>query len=148
MNRYIIRASKYALQLVILFFVIYLLMSLLSVNSVGLDVLLGSKGLWILGVIIIFSLLYPFFGFTTKTLNFNATENVEKVENVMEMCGFKRVESDNDNYMIFRADSIAKRISMMYEDKLIIKTQNNISTIEGNRKETFKASFRMGTYIA
>lgn len=151
MKRYPIRAAKYAVYLIILFFILFALMRAFGSAS-SIDILwTTSRGWMFLVVVVVFALLYPFFGFTQKRLTFNAAARVEDVERVMAMCGFKRIEPEThgaDN-LLFEATSTAKKVTMMWEDKIEITTDaDGASFISGNRKEVVRAAFRMGTYIA
>lgn len=150
MKRYPIRAAKYAVYLIILFFILFALLRAFGSASSMSVLWTTSRGLMFLGVVIVFALLYPFFGFTRKRLTFDAASRVEDVERVMAMCGFKRIEADSygADDMLFQADTTAKKVTMMWEDKVEITTVDGISYIEGNRKEVVRAAFRMGTYIA
>ena len=151
MKRYPIRAAKYAVYLIILFFILFALLRAFGSAS-PIDVLWStSRGLMFLGVVVIFALLYPFFGFTRKRLTFNAASRAEDVERIMAMCGFKRIDAENHgaDHMLVEATSTAKKLTMMWEDQVEITTDaDGVSYIEGNRKEVVRAAFRMGTYIA
>lgn len=151
MKRYPIRAAKYAVYLIILFFILFAMLRAFGSAS-PIDVLWStSRGLMFLGVVVIFALLYPFFGFTRKRLTFNAASRAEDVERIMAMCGFKRIDAENHgaDHMLFEATSTAKKLTMMWEDQVEITTDaDGDSYIEGNRKEVVRAAFRMGTYIA
>lgn len=151
MKRYPIRVAKYAVYLIVLFFILFGAMRAFG-SSTSLAVLWGepSRGLMLLGAVVVFALLYPFFGFTKKRLTFNTMERVEDVDKVMAMCGFKRVVSSEpiaNNHMVFEAATLSKRVLMLFEDKIEITTLDGISHMEGNRKEVVRAYFRMGTYI-
>lgn len=152
MNRYPIRAAKYALYLIVLFFVLFALMRALGYGTASLDILwTTSRGWLFLGVVVVFALLYPFFGFTRRRLTFNAASRVEDVERVMAQCGFRRIEADTHRAddLLFAAASTGKKVTMMWEDRIEITTDaNGISYIEGNRKEAVRAAFRLGTFIA
>ena len=152
MNRYPIRAAKYALYLIVLFFVLFALMRALGYGAASLDILwTTSRGWLFLGVVVVFALLYPFFGFTRRRLTFNAASRVEDVERVMAQCGFRRIEADTHGAddSLFAAASTGKKVTMMWEDRIEITTDaNGISYIEGNRKEAVRAAFRLGTFIA
>lgn len=148
MNRYWIRAAKYALQLIVLFFIIFFLMNSLSTQRLTIEQFFSNRGLLMCGAIIVFALLYPFFGYTKRTLTFNASTRVEGVENVMAMCGFKRVGGD-DHRIEFRAATKSKHWLLMAEDLVIVDTDSDgVSTISGVRKEVVKATLRMGTFIS
>lgn len=147
-NRYLIRAAKYAVQLVVLFVVLFFLMKVFSGSQIGWETFLSSRGVLISVVIVVFALLYPFFGFAKKTLTFNAELKVSEIENVMKLCGFTRIKGDDGQQMLFRAETQSKRLMMLYEDVITITTLDGVSVIEGNRKEVFRCYFRMGTFIA
>lgn len=151
MKRYPIRAAKYAVYLIILFFILFALMRAFGSASPMSVLWTTSRGLMFLGVVVVFALLYPFFGFTRKRLTFNAAERADDVERIMAMCGFKRIDPENRPAadMLFQAASTAKKVAMMWEDQVRITTDaDGVSFIEGNRKEVVRAAFRMGTYIA
>lgn len=150
MKRYPIRAAKYAIYLTILFFILFALMRAFG-NVAPMSVLWTStRGMMLVGAVVIFALLYPFFGFTRKRLTFNAAVRAEDVERIMGMCGFQRIDARHDNNrMLFEATSTVKKATLMWEDRIEITTDaDGISYIEGNRKEIVRAAFRMGTYIA
>lgn len=150
MNRYIIRVVKYALYLVVLFFIIFGMLHLVGYSkNVSLAALLFSQqGAMLLGAVLIFSLLYPFFGFMTKNLLFNATEKVEKVEQVMAMCGYQRCQGSTVHAMVFEPIGVARNIQLLYEGTITINTEGGVSQMQGPRREVTRAYFRMGTYIA
>lgn len=147
MKQYFIRAAKYALQLIILFFAIFFLMNLFSSQKLSLEQFFSHRGALMGVAILAFSLLYPFFGYTKKRLTFSAADKVAEVEKIMTMCGFIRTSGDARN-MEFRAATQSKRWMLMFEDRIVVRTDmDGVSEIEGIRKEVVKAYFRMGTYI-
>lgn len=150
MNRYPIRVAKYAIYLIILFFVIFGLLHLVgySKNVSILDMLVSQQGAMLLGAVILFALLYPFFGFMSKTLLFDTTKRVEEVERVMAMCGYKRAEGDSPEAMIFLPSGVARNLQLLYEGELTITTVEGVSIMKGPRREVTRAYFRMGTYIS
>ncbi|MCH5305524.1 MAG: hypothetical protein J1E79_03500 [Rikenella sp.] len=151
MHRYGIRAMKYALFLVILFFVLFGVMRAFG-SVASWDLIWHSERKWmLLGAVVFFALLYPFFGYTRRRLTFRADKRAAEVERVMEMCGFRRIETDTHgpDAMLFEAEGAVKRAALMWEDRIEITTDpEGASYIEGNRKEVVKAAFRLGTYIA
>lgn len=148
LSTYFIRAGKYIIQFIILLFVMIGLMSLLSKNPTSnmFETLFTTRGLLLWGVVLLFSLTYPFFGFVKRTLTFDATKHAQDVDKVMEMCGFVKL-SDADGVTIYRAKNVTKKLVMLYEDKITITTVDGLSTIEGFRKEVVKASMRFNTFI-
>lgn len=147
MKRYPIRAVKYALQLVVLFILFYGILRAVGYDNAPLETLwTTNRGLFMVCAIVIFALLYPFFGFMKKTLSFDAQKKAEQVDNVMKMCGFEPL-SNNNGVQVYRAVGSAKRLMMLYEDTITITTKDGFSVIEGVRKEVVKIYFRMGTFI-
>ncbi|MFI3294474.1 MAG: hypothetical protein R3Y19_00460 [Rikenellaceae bacterium] len=145
MKRYLIRFLKY-----IVYFVLLLGAMLLIMNSFGdtisFEAYKGERGLMLIGAIIFFSLIYPFIGFTRKTLTVNASNRVEEVERILAMCGYKRVNADNEN-MEFEGASFSKKLITMWEDKVTITTQDGVSVIVGSRKEIVKIAYRITSYL-
>lgn len=148
MERYAIRAAKYAVYLVILLVVLLSVMNLIQSGGLPLDeMLFSTRGLMLLAVVVVFALIYPFFGFTKRTLTFDASKKVDDVKNVMSMCGFAPTADSTAEVQKFRAVAKSKKMVLMYEDEIVIATVNGLSTINGARREVVKASFRFSTYI-
>lgn len=149
MKRYPIRIAKYVIYLAVLFVIIFALMNALNGTQVGLkEMFTNTRSLWLLVVVVVFALLYPFFGFTKKSLTMDAAQRAEDVQKVMHMCGYIRVDQGENDKMMFRASSGVKRLMLMYEDCITITTTDGLSVMEGPRKEVVKASFRMTTFVA
>ena len=149
MKTYVIRALKYLLQFAVLFIILFGILNLTGYVREGIDykqVFLSANGALLLGFVLIFALAYPKFGFIKRTLTFNAHLNQDEVTRIMIMCGYVLTYSD-DQTMTFRALGTIKKITLLYEDEIVIKTIDSLSTIEGPRKEAVKASFRFETYI-
>lgn len=147
MNRYGIRAAKYALQLTILLLVFYSVLRLVGYDNAPLEVLwMTPRGFMLVVAIVAFALLYPFLGYTKKTLTFDANKRLEDVERVMGMCGYIK-ESQTADELKFRGSTTSKRLSLMYEDTITITTTDGLSIMQGPRKEVVKIYFRMGTFI-
>lgn len=147
MKRYPIRVVKYVVYLAILFFVIFTFMNAVGGTNVPIDTLFTTtRGMWLLLVVVLFALLYPFFGFTKKTITIDASLKGEELQNVMNMCGYMRT-AGTDQAMEFRANGGFKRLMLMYEDRITVTTVDGLSTMSGPRKEVVKAAFRAGTFI-
>ncbi|MFI3288227.1 MAG: hypothetical protein R3Y61_07125 [Rikenellaceae bacterium] len=148
---YIRRMAKYAIYLVIVLMILLTIMNLLQATEEGqtslLDMLLSQRGLYMLCVIIAFSAIYPFMGYTKKTLVCNAEKRSEEFINVMSMCGYTVTER-SDNKMTFRASNFAKKLILMFEDTITVETTaSGLSIMRGPRREVVKAAFRSGTFV-
>lgn len=147
MKRYPIRAAKYVVYLAILFFVIFGFMNALGGTNLPLSTLFTtSRGALLGAALLVFALLYPFFGFVRKSITFDASQRAGDIERVMGMCGYMR-SGGTDDKMEFRAVGTMKRLGLMFEDTIQITTLDGFSTLEGPRKEVVKAAYRMGTFV-
>ena len=149
MKKYIIRTLKYILQFSVMFFVLFTILHLTGFAQKDIDyeqVFVSMNGALLVGFVLIFALAYPKFGFIKRTLTFNALQHKDDIVNIMQMCSYELVESD-ETTMTFRARGVIKKTSLLYEDQIVISTVDSLSTIEGPRKEAVKASFRFETYI-
>lgn len=148
MNRYFIRVGKYIIYFVVLFLIMFTILAAIQGSFDKLfTIYFSSQGVMLCGIILFFSLTYPFFGFTKKTLTFDATKRVDEVQNVMSMCGYKRI-GGTDDAMLFGAASGMKKFQNMWEDTITITTIDELSTISGPRREIVRANLRFGTFIS
>ncbi|MEF9949705.1 MAG: hypothetical protein RR752_00835 [Mucinivorans sp.] len=150
MKKYIIRVVKYVAYLAILFVIIFMLMSALGMVKVPFSTVLSTtRGFVALGIVLLFALFYPFFGFTVKTLTINASMHQEELNNVMSRCGYMPLggEDQAPGELQFRAVSSMKRLMLIYEDQITVSTVDGLSRISGPRKEVVKIAFRIGTFI-
>ncbi|MEG1608050.1 MAG: hypothetical protein RR931_04630 [Mucinivorans sp.] len=148
MKLYLIRVVKYILQLVVLFFVMYGLLLAFGSSEVPLSEMFASyRGYVLVGAVLFFAILQPFFGFTTKALTFDASNRTEELDRVMNMCGYKRVGGTPQS-LVYRAEGLPKKLATMWEDQVTVTTSDGLSLMNGPRKEVVKAVFRTGTYIS
>lgn len=146
---YIRRAGKYVIYLTVLLVLIFTIMDLLKLSEVPFtEVIKSERAIYLLAVVVVFALLQPFMGYVKKRLTFDARKNVEEVERIMTMCGYTRI-ADVDGAMVFRINSVIKRVALVYEDAITISTDSDdLSTMIGPRKEVVKAAFRMTTFVS
>ena len=87
-------------------------------------------------LIVAFSLLYPFLGFSKKEIFTNRpmTEDKDTVIRIAAESGFIQ-ESDQNGKMVFRAKRIAMRIFRVFEDRITIDYTGNPVVIEGMRRD-------------
>jgi|GEM_PF-4319561 len=147
MKRYPIRVVKYAIQLSVLLVIIYAMMNSLGYNTMPVQTLWETtRGIMLLCAVLFFALLYPFFGFSKRTLTFDASQKVAEVDKVLNQGGFNRMNDDPNN-LIYKAVTPMKRFLMLYEDTIAVNTVDGVSTIEGMRKDVVKAFMRMDIYV-
>ncbi|MCD7963931.1 MAG: hypothetical protein LUF90_10400, partial [Rikenellaceae bacterium] len=136
-ERYFIRVIKYFVYLCLLFAVIYGLMLMMKQTSWNMIVsVTQNKNFWLLcAVFVILPLLYPFFGFVTRTVRarMDPGENRAIILRTAETNGFILVK-ELGNTMTFRPATMAGRLRTLFEDKVKIILKDDKIIITGPRK--------------
>ncbi len=145
---YLKRVVKYVIYLAILLGVLFLVMDLTGTSKVPLkEIFNTSESVYFFVAVFLFSLISPFTSYTTKRLTFDAVKNVDEVVRVMAMSGYRRVEGDSAEEMVFTAESFVKRLALRFEDRVVVSTKDGESKMNGPRREVVRASFRMTSFI-
>ena len=146
MERYPIRAFKYFIYLIVLFFIIYLLMVITKTTTIPINrfslFLTTSEGWILIGAIIVLCLAYPFFGFVKRPIYGNITENRDIIISLFEGYGFK-LFSEKEGVMEFKAVSNIRKLGKLFEDSIKLDASATPATLSGNRKAVTKILFRL-----
>lgn len=133
--KYIIRALKYFCYLAV--FLTLVIGALVLTGFVEADLskmfVNGYDSLWQMAlVLLVLSLIYPHFGFSTRTAHiFGSAEELQPVVGqVMERIGY-RLEGALDGGWTFRRRSPVSRALKMWEDRITVKTSGAGLEIEG-----------------
>ena len=148
-KRYALRAAKYFVYLLGLFIVLYALLILTGYSSwetLGRVTASGSRLWLLLAAFVGLPLLYPLFGFVTRTVRADFDGSKEIILRTMALNGFKPVE-EGDGRMVFRAATAAGKLRLLYEDRITLTRDDNYIVIEGPRKEVVKTEFRLKTFL-
>lgn len=137
--RYIIRAAKYFLYLVIILCLIILIMVKLKlvdgdINSMFIH---GYDSIWQMALIVaVFAAVYPKFGYGRRNVTIHGSdEDVFPVlEKVMEDRGYKVERKDADGTRFIRA-SVAARAMRMWEDRISAARSIDGFELEGPTKD-------------
>ncbi|MFI3265834.1 MAG: hypothetical protein R3Y15_01620 [Rikenellaceae bacterium] len=147
-KRYPIRAAKYLGWMLILFAIIFGIMSLTGTSAVqgveGMKMMLESKGPTLGLMIILLAGVFPLIGYTTRSINGKLSK--EQIVDVMREGGFK-LSSYHDNVMVFNAVSPLKKFGMYFEDRIEVSIADGSITLDGMRKEIFKLEYRLNKLI-
>lgn len=145
---YIKRAVKYLIQLLIVFVGVYLLMYLLGASSIEtlFDVFATSRGLAMLAVIIVLSLLYPKIGYIDRNISLDVENQRDAVMKTFDLCDYELI-SESDTEMIFRKENQWGRLKMLYEDKIVVTKHENTINLSGNRREVVRLEYRIKSHI-
>lgn len=151
MNSYFIRGVKYFLWLVVLFAVLFALMLLTGTARVGLteglqELFYTTRGLLLLGVMIVLSVLYPKFGFVKKEFAANIASDRDKIIKAFEASGFV-LDKESLDSMEFRVAKSIRKALLLWEDRIIVTADGNNIQIEGIRKEVVKIDYRLRAFL-
>jgi len=148
---YLRRVAKY-----IVFYAIIILLMLLIVyytsdnrSSPFWEAMIPSDNRTKLIILIVaFSTIYPFLGFSRKEVYTNrfSEEDKEAATRIVSESGFILI-SDQDGKMVFKSKRITMRIFRAFEDKITLDYHENPLTIEGMRRDIQRIANHLGHYF-
>ena len=138
--KYLIRAVKYFCWFLILFTLLIGVLVLTKFVPADIDTMF-VKG-WIsvaeiAGVFVVFSAIYPKFGYVTRRVSLPGewAEVSEKVEEFFKERGGYKVESREEGKICFRSESRAVRIARLWEDRITVTSVLGGVEMEGPAKD-------------
>lgn len=151
MCTYFRRAVKYFIQLIVLFVILFSFMHLTGTAADNGDqsisqILMTQRGLLLAIAVVVLSLLYPRFGFVSRTVQGTDREQIIKafaVSGFVPMSG----SNDNPNEIVFHADNLSKKIFTLWEDKITVTINDKETVVSGIRKEVVKIEFRLKAFL-
>lgn len=149
--RYLVRSVKYLLFLVVLYIGLMALMNYTNTLAMPLeDTLYAQTHTWrgwvMLGAVVLLSATYPLFGFIRREVRGHINTHHAQIVKAFEVAGFRLCEEDGQR-MIFRAEGVLKRLSLLYEDEIHVSQQGDKIQIEGIRRGVAKVVYRLVAYI-
>lgn len=151
MNRYLIRAVKYLMWLIVIFIVLYALMTVTGTARVDArqawtEIYSSSRGVTMIVVIVLLAAAYPSFGFVRRRVNAGITKDRESILRAFGESGFSLVV-EGSSQMVFKASAPAKKIRLLWEDTITVTADGEDRVIlEGIRRETVRIEFRLNSY--
>ena len=150
--KYVIRAIKYFVAFCVLYLGIVWL-GLKSSNgmehSVWESVMMTmqtTRGLMLAAAVVVLSALYPRFGFMSRRVECDMVEDREQLLNAFSLSGFA-LKEESDSRMVFRADNLARRIVMLFEDEIVVEQYAQWVEITGIRRGVANAAYRLYLYM-
>lgn len=149
--KYAIRSLKY----LILICVLYVAMTWLSaVYTYDVDVVTLLKaqldtdqGRWIVVAFVVLALFYPRFGFVRRLVEgVNIDNDRIRIDNAMKLYGFKFAE-ERDGVAVYRAEGIIRRITLLFEDEILVRQVEGGVEIEGLRRTAVRIIYQLKAYI-
>jgi len=148
---YLRRSAKYLLWLIGLFALLFALMLSTGTSRVEadrvFDELFGSvRGAVMAAVIVVLAALYPKFGFTRRYVQGDIERDRQRILHVFASGGYSLV-SEEGGVLVFRVASPVRKLLMQGEDKIVVSQEDGRIVLDGIRKETVKAEFRLKSFL-
>ena len=145
--KYLIRSVKYFIALCVLYLIIMALMlltntSVLTPSETFSALVHSTRGQVLIVAVVLLSALYPKFGFIRR----QEIGSLRKILNAFVSEGFKPVR-ESEHEMVFRADSLFKRLTLLFEDEIRVTQTGEWITIEGIRRGVARVYYRLQSYL-
>lgn len=106
-----------------------------------------SRGKMLVVAIIVLAALYPRFGFMTSRIEECSYErDGARIDNAMRLYGFKLIEERGD-IKIYGADTILRRLTLMFEDRIEVRSIEGGIEIKGLRRSVARVAYQLQTYL-
>ena len=142
--KYLIRSVKYFIALCVLYLIIMALMlltntSVLTPSETFSALVHSTRGQVLIVAVVLLSALYP------KEIG-SLRKNREQILNAFVSEGFKPVR-ESEHEPVFRADSLFKRLTLLFEDEIRVTQTGEWITIEGIRRGVARVYYRLQSYL-
>ena len=149
--KYLIRSVKYFIALCVLYLIIMALMlltntSVLTPSETFSALVHSTRGQVLIVAVVLLSALYPKFGFIRRQEIGSLRKNREQILNAFVSEGLKPVR-ESEHEMVFRADSLFKRLTLLFEDEIRVTQTGEWITIEGIRRGVARVYYRLQSYL-
>lgn len=147
-DRYIIRAAKYFIYLLLIFAVLFGLLLATGYSSWQTFGAVARSGrVWLLAAAFVgLPLVYPLFGYVKRQMTIDFDGRRELIGRVLAMNGY-RVVSETPDSLVCRAATGLKRAALQFEDRIVIRRTGRGVRVEGPRKEVVKLEYRINTFL-
>ena len=151
--KYIVRSLKYLLLISVLYVALLWVSSIYTYNGM-VDVVtllkaqLGSeRGVWLVATFIGLALLYPHFGYVRRIVEDVDIEGDRiRIDNAMKLYGFK-FAGVREGRLVYRAEGIIRRITLLFEDEILVREVEGGVEIEGLRRSAVRIIYQLRAYI-
>lgn len=148
---YILHGLKYFVRLMALLALIYLLLyffgqARVSAGQFVNELFSTTRGLMLFGALFVLAMLYPLFGFVKRTVDADITADRDRIVEAFHAGGYVLRGEEPGVRMVFRATGF-KKIFLVWDDKVTVTAQEGHIVLDGIRRETVQAEFRINTYM-
>ncbi len=96
--------------------------------------------------VVALSLAYPRFGFVQRTIKGSIKVNREQINRCFALQHFK-IKSEDDRRLVFIADSLFRRLYLLFEDHILVTQVGDEIELRGNRKTVAYVLYRLQSAI-
>ena len=145
-SRYIGRAVRHLVKLVVIIAVIFAVMYFTDTLAISLAELAGWRGAVLLVALVGISAAYPLYGFGTYTVQGSLAADRKAIEQALAACQYATTE-EKDGVLVCRATTLWRRLRSAGDDAIELREvgENRIE-ISGQRREAEQLRFTIGGY--
>lgn len=150
-DRYLIRAVKYFVLLIVLIVALYALSYYFESTPMSVEDYIAmlradERSKWLLPVLILLALAYPAFGYMTRSLPISLEQNRAGIDAAMTACDFE-LTGEREGVLLYRASSPSRRARMLWEDELEVWSEGDRTVIRGHRAAVVQVIYRSEIYM-
>jgi len=150
-DRYLIRAAKYFVLLIVLVVVLYALSYYFEQTPMSVEEYIAmlrndSRSKWMLPVFAVLALAYPAFGYMTRSLPISLEKNRAGVDAAMAACDYAP-SGEREGVLLYRATSAGRRMRTLWEDELEVWQEGDRTIIRGHRAAVVQVIYRSEIYM-
>lgn len=150
--KYVVRSLKYLVVLCVLYVALTYLMSFVEPSTATVWELLLThlntrNGLYMVIAFLLLAALYPKIGFMRSRIeDCDIVGDRIRIDNAMRIFGFRVVEEGGDR-VIYRAEGIVHRLSLMFEDSIEVSAVDGGVELRGLRRSVARVALQLQSYI-
>ncbi len=151
--KYAIRSLKYLLLISVLYVALLWVSSIYTYDGMVdvatlLRAQLGSqRGVWLVVAFVALAIFYPRFGYVRRVVSGADIEDDRiRIDNAMKLYGFKFAEV-REGALVYRAEGIIHRITLLFEDEILVRQVEGGVEIEGLRRSAVRIIYQLKAYI-
>lgn len=150
--KYVVRSLKYLVLLCVLYVALTYLMTFVEPTDATvwqqlLKHLNTRNGLYMVIAFVLLAALYPKFGYMRSLIQeCDIKEDRVRIDNAMRIFGF-RVEQEGGDYVVYRAEGIVHRLSLMFEDRIEVRAVEGGVELKGLRRSVARVALQLRSYI-
>lgn len=150
--KYVVRSLKYLVLLCVLYVALTYLMTFVEPTDATvwqqlMKHLNTRNGLYMVIAFVLLAALYPKFGYMRSMIqDCDIKEDRVRIDNAMRIFGF-RVEQEGGDCVVYRAEGIVHRLSLMFEDRIEVRAVEGGVEIVGLRRSVARVALQLRSYI-